>query len=286
MIPKGRGADPSPTGSRDGAADGEQPAADAAHGEGPGIERFRVRTRADVVSVLRGLLQQNALVTAYFGPGADFFVTALLAVDAEKGILVFDHGADARQNERLPRAPAARLETYAEHIRVEFSVGSITTVDFEGKPAFAAPLPPSLLRFQRRETYRVHVPRSRPIVCELPPTGDGGQPVLANVRDISIGGIALVDFPPGFRLVQGTVFERCVLTLTPDREDRRRARTRPRLPRAARRTRTGPAGGLPLPAPRRRGRSADPAPDQPARSRAARPRLTRATRAATGASRR
>jgi len=107
-----------------------------------------------------------------------------------------------------------RAETYAEHIRVEFSVGSITTVDFEGKPAFAAPLPPSLLRFQRRETYRVHVPRSRPIVCELPPTGDGGQPVLANVRDISIGGIALVDFPPGFRLVQGTVFERCVLTLT------------------------------------------------------------------------
>lgn len=214
MNPKGRGADPSAAGSRDGVADGEQPVVETAHGDGPGIERFRVRTRADVVSVLRGLLQQNALVTAYFGPGADFFVTALLAVDAEKGILVFDHGADARQNERLPRAPAARLETYAEHIRVEFSVGSITTVDFEGKPAFAAPLPPSLLRFQRRETYRVHVPRSRPIVCELPPTGDGGQPVLANVRDISIGGIALVDFPPGFRLVQGTVFERCVLTLT------------------------------------------------------------------------
>jgi c-di-GMP-binding flagellar brake protein YcgR len=214
MNPKGRGADQGPGSPRDGAVDAERPAAVPDHGDAQGIERFRVRTKADVVSVLRGLLQQNALVTAHFGPGADFFVTALLAVDAENGMLVFDHGADARQNERLPRAPAARLETYAEHIRVEFSVGSIATVEFEGKPAFAAPLPPSLLRFQRRETYRVHVPRSRPIVCELPPAGEGGQPVLANVRDISVGGIALVDFPPGFRLVQGTVFERCVLSLT------------------------------------------------------------------------
>ena len=178
-----------------------------------GTERFRVRTRAEVVAALRSLLQQNALVTVYFGPGADFFVTALLAVDADNGVLLFDHGADARQNERLPRAPAARLETYAEHIRVEFSVGSITTVQFDGKPAFAAPLPPSLLRFQRRETFRVHVPRSRPIVCELPPAGDAGQPVLASVRDISVGGIALVDFPPAFPLVQGTVFDRCVLRL-------------------------------------------------------------------------
>jgi c-di-GMP-binding flagellar brake protein YcgR len=38
--------------------------------------------------------------------------------------------------------------------------------------------------------------------------------VLAHVRDISIGGIALVDFPPTLQLVQGTVFERCVLRLS------------------------------------------------------------------------
>ena len=179
----------------------------------PDTERYRVRARTEVIAALRGLLQQNALVTVHFGPGPDFFVTALLAVDADRGLLLFDHGADARQNQRLPRAPAARLETYAEHIRVEFSIGSIATVEFEGKPAFAAPLPPSLLRFQRRETYRVHVPRSRPIVCELPPAGEAAQPVLANVRDISVGGIALVDFPPAFPLVQGTVFDRCVLRL-------------------------------------------------------------------------
>ena len=180
------------------------------------LERFRVRTRAEIVAILGGLLQQNALVTVYFGPGPDFFVTALLAVDAERGTVVFDHGADPLQNQRVPRAPAARLETYAEHIRVEFSVGSITTVDFEGKPAFAAPLPPSLLRIQRRETYRVRVPKSRPIVCELPPAGGSSQPVLAHVRDISLGGIALIDFPPAFALVQGTVFERCGLRLTND----------------------------------------------------------------------
>jgi len=188
---------------------------DSAHPGAPDQEheRYRVRTRAEVVAALRGLMQQNALVTVHFGPGPDFFVTALLAVDADRGLLLFDHGADPRQNERLPRAPAARLETYAEHIRVEFSIGSIVTVEFEGKPAFAAPLPPSLLRFQRRETYRVHVPKSRPIVCELPPAGEAAQPVLASVRDISIGGIALVDFPPAFPLVQGTVFDRCVLRL-------------------------------------------------------------------------
>jgi c-di-GMP-binding flagellar brake protein YcgR len=185
-----------------------------AHAAAGELERFRIRTRAEVVAILGSLLQQNALVTVYFGPGADFFVTALLAIDAERGTVVFDYGADARQNQRLPKAPAARLETYAEHIRVEFSIGSISTVEFDGKPAFSAPLPPSLLRIQRRDSYRVHVPKSRPIVCELPPAGSGRQPVLAHVRDISVGGIALVDFPPAFELVQGTVFERCALRLS------------------------------------------------------------------------
>jgi c-di-GMP-binding flagellar brake protein YcgR len=187
---------------------------DHGHGDGAETERFRVRTRTEILAILRGLLQQSALVNVYFGPGPDFFITALLAIDAERGTVVFDIGADPRQNERLPRAPAARLETYAEHVRVEFSVGPVTPVLFDGMPAFAAPLPPSLLRIQRRETYRVRVPQARPIICELPPASGSAQPVLARVRDISVGGVALVDFPPTFELVQGTVIERCVLQLT------------------------------------------------------------------------
>ena len=178
------------------------------------LERFRVRARAEIVGILRGLMDQNSLITVYFGPLQEFFVTALLAIDAETGTLVFDCGADARLNARLPKTPAARLETFVDHIRIEFSIGSITGIDFDGKPAFRAPLPPSLLRIQRRETYRVHVPRSRSIVCELPPANDSGQPVLAHVRDISIGGVALVDFPAALVLLPGTVFDRCALRLS------------------------------------------------------------------------
>jgi c-di-GMP-binding flagellar brake protein YcgR len=189
----------------------ERPSTPADSGE---LERFRVRIRAEIAAVVRELLQQNCLVTVYFGLTQEFFVTALLAVDADGGSFVFDCGADARQNARLPRAPAARLEAYIDHIRIEFSIGSIVAIDFDGKPAFRAPLPPSLLRIQRRESYRVHVPRSRSIVCELPPASESGQPVLAQVRDISIGGIALVDFPPAFALVPGTVFQRCSLRLS------------------------------------------------------------------------
>lgn len=177
------------------------------------LERFRVRTRAEILSILRSLMDQNSLVTVYFNGGHDFFLTALLAIDDGGATLTFDRGTDERQNQRLSRAPAARLEAYLDHIRVEFSIGTIATVGFEGKPAFRAPLPPSLLRIQRRESYRVHVPISRPIVCELPPAGATGQPVLAQVRDISIGGVALVDFPAAFQLVPGTVFEHCRLHL-------------------------------------------------------------------------
>ena len=174
-----------------------------------------MRARAEIVGILRDLMHQNSLITVYFGPQQEFFVTALLAIETDSGMLVFDCGADAKLNERLPKAPAARLETYVDRIRVEFSIGSIAPVDFEGKPAFRAPLPPSLLRIQRRETYRVHVPRSREIVCELPPANESGQPVLAHVRDISIGGVALVDFPAAMQLLPGTVFDRCALRLSP-----------------------------------------------------------------------
>jgi oligoendopeptidase F len=48
------------------------------------------------------------------------------------------------------------LETELAELEQKYNqiIGRMT-VEFEGKPAFAAPLPPSLLRFQRRETYRV-----------------------------------------------------------------------------------------------------------------------------------
>ena len=177
-------------------------------------ERFRVRSRAEVTGILRALLDRDSLITVYMAGSRESFVTALLTIDGETGTFTFDYGNDARMSERLPRAPAARLEGFLDHIRIEFSVSNIAAVEFDGKPAFRAPLPPSLLRIQRRDSYRVHVPKSRPILCELPPVDETGEPIRTMVRDLSVGGVALVDFPPGFALTRGTVIEGCRLHLS------------------------------------------------------------------------
>lgn len=161
-----------------------------------GDDRYQVRSALEIGKILRGLIAHRALVTAHAGEHGAFFVTAVLEVDDDDGTIVCDYGVDAALTERLLRAPSLTFVTQLDHVRVQFEVDAAVVEDYEGGPAFRVSLPDVVTRLQRREHYRLKVPRGRPLYCQVLPSGDtddapAAKRIAIPVYDISCGGVGL-----------------------------------------------------------------------------------------------
>jgi flagellar brake protein len=192
----------SPLGDRDAAAD-----------EIGDVSRFRIHSQMEIIALLRAIAAHRELVTVGFGGSDDFILSVVLAVDDDAGTVVLDHGADPNAMRRLLRAPRLRVVTQLERVRVQFQAGSAQTVVHDGGPALRMRLPESVLRFQKRDTYRLKVPLSRPLICEIPPGESGAARAEVRVRDISIEGVGLTDYPRGFHVVAGIAWQGCRIRL-------------------------------------------------------------------------
>ena len=147
---------------------------------------------------LRRLADRHEQVGVEFDQ-RDFIVTVLLEVDVEGNRIVCDYGADANAMNRLMRADALHFATQLDHIRIRFDSGPAVVTHYADAPAFVIALPQSILRMQRREGYRLHVPLGSPLRCEVSDPDAPGKRLSARVRDISICGMSLVDCPSGGR---------------------------------------------------------------------------------------
>ena len=175
-------------------------------------DRFRIRSRMEIVSLLRAVSAHREIVTVQFGGGQDFVVSAVLGVNPDFEEVVLDYGADEPAMQRLLRSPRLRVSSQLDHVRLSFTAGAAEAVSFEGGKAFRVRLPDSLLRFQRRDAYRLKIPLGRPLLCHVPAPG-GGAPLAVKVRDISVAGIGLVDYPPSLVVGMGTVLAGCRINL-------------------------------------------------------------------------
>jgi c-di-GMP-binding flagellar brake protein YcgR len=191
--------------------------------DSPALEPFMVYARVEILAMLRQLLEQGVLVTAYCGPadgggarspGSDgFAVTVLLAVNPEFEEAVFDNASDARAQRRLLAAERLTFVAFIHQVKVQFSTHRAEPTLFEGRPAFRVRVPDALLRLQRREAFRVRTPLSRPAHCLVPYSEDGRQYEKLRLLDISVGGMALLTYPEKFDLTAGTTIEGCYLDL-------------------------------------------------------------------------
>jgi c-di-GMP-binding flagellar brake protein YcgR len=175
-------------------------------------DRFRIHSRMEIVGLLRAVSAHRELVTVQFGGAQDFVVTAVLAVNPDFEEVVLDYGADQAAMQRLLRSDRLRIATQLDHVRISFTADAAGAVSFEDGPAFRMRLPDSLLRFQRRDSYRLKIPLGRPLMCQVPSEG-GGAPLAIKVRDISVCGVGLTDYPPSFVVAAGQVLAGCRINL-------------------------------------------------------------------------
>jgi c-di-GMP-binding flagellar brake protein YcgR len=174
-------------------------------------DRFLVRSRVEIAFILRAIMHSGEIVTAHFGEGADFVITAILRVDAEAGYAILDAGKDAATNRRVVASRRVSFVTRQDKVKVQFQATDVRAIEFEGKPAFRIPLPEALLKFQRREYHRVETPVVRPVLCMIPRPD---APALATTLvDISLGGVCLTGYPADTRLEPGQEFDGCRIEL-------------------------------------------------------------------------
>jgi len=181
-------------------------------------DRYQVRGALEIAGILRRLITHRANVTAHGSDHGTFFVTAVLALDEDDDSLVCDYGVDAAATERLLRSPKITFITQLDHVRIQFSVTQAQRIDYEDGPAFRVPVPRVVTRLQRREFYRLRIPRGRPLYCEvkLPAAVDAAgsaKRVAFPVYDISCGGLALSGWPDDFTPTVGLDLPDCWMDL-------------------------------------------------------------------------
>ncbi|QJE00949.1 flagellar brake protein [Massilia forsythiae] len=174
---------------------------------------YEVGSRREIVALLCQISEKRQLVRLMIRGEGDACVTSLLAVDANSGTIVLDRSISREQNARIVGADKVVCETALDKIRILFNLQGLRETDFEGGLALAADLPPTLIRLQRREFYRMTTPVTNPVraTITLPPELGGAS--VFPLADISCGGVAMLDNKHQLNAAIGTSYPGCRIDL-------------------------------------------------------------------------
>lgn len=156
--------------------------------------KFLLYSKTEIVSILRALIQKGAMLTVYFDQGKSFLLTTLLALGQDNNGFILDLGSDNEMNNKALLADKLIFTTQVDKVKIQFSLNKLSPTSYDGRPAFRAALPETLLRLQRREYFRLSTPIASPIKCVIPMKRDDGSALVAEapLLDISGGGVGLM----------------------------------------------------------------------------------------------
>lgn len=155
----------------------------------PDEAQYRLTERVEILRALRSLIQQRAMVNAFFNMDNDMVLTSVLAVDADNDAVYFDYGANETLNRRMTMGEVTFMSSPGS-VKLQFSVPKVVIAMYDNMPAFRTPVPTKMRLLQRREYHRVSTPVGNPLICEMP-TPDGKR-IKMPLSDISIGGISMI----------------------------------------------------------------------------------------------
>jgi flagellar brake protein len=175
---------------------------------------YEVESRREIVALLRQIGEKRQLVHMLVKNAAHACITTVLEIDPDTNTVVLDRAVDRLQNERIIEAGTVRCETSLDKIRILFDAENLRPTLFEGNAALRADIPASLIRLQRREFYRMETPVSNPVRAIIPmAAGPGAENAVFPLRDISCGGISVLDNKRQLATAPGTILTDCSIEL-------------------------------------------------------------------------
>lgn len=173
-----------------------------------------LHSRGEIIQKLRQLGKNNSTIIIHFNGNA--ILSSVVDVLTDKNLLVLDCGVDEAINKKLTVNDHAIVKTDFQGITAQFSINNIRRARLKGNSCFACDLPDKVLWVQRREFYRVKIPLSMNVSCELI-HGDNNRAVYP-VLDVSTGGLALFDKNNELELEPGNLFHNSKLVLANEGE--------------------------------------------------------------------
>lgn len=156
-------------------------------------DNYEISARPEVLSILRGICDQGALISFSFNFGDDFLLTTILSISADGTAMILDRGANMKMNRKALLADRINCESRKENVKIRFVLHRLTAVSHDGREAFLAAVPDSLIRLQRRKHYRLAIPKASPLTACVPLRREDGVVMLlrAELVDISGGGMCI-----------------------------------------------------------------------------------------------
>lgn len=158
------------------------------------FSKFFLSNRREVIFYLNIMAKRHCLFTAYINEGANFFLTTIVAVDEEKGLIFLDPQQDEAWNTELAGAAQITLVANLDSVKMQIRLPALKITRLDGTNVLSAPIPVRMLRLQRREFFRLEPPHSHPIHCKLASNNADGvvQTFDLPLADISGGGACLI----------------------------------------------------------------------------------------------
>lgn len=97
------------------------------------------------------LVKRGCLVSAHIDAGQQFFLTAMVAVDEEKGEILIDPAQIETLNTAAGAARQITLAANLDRVKVQLRLGAMRESQFDGRRALSTDIPRTILRLQRRE---------------------------------------------------------------------------------------------------------------------------------------
>ena len=181
--------------------------------------QFLLTRPLEIISYLRSLEKQHAIITIYVDGGRSFFISSILSVDEAAGNLFLDM-ANSEEIRRLTESsPELTLTAILDKVSIQFRVKNQYAGTYDGRPALGIPQPKSLLRLQRREYFRLETPLAPALHCKLAYLREDNTTQTFNLTllDISGGGVSLMGKPEqAEQFLPGSIFPECRLEIPGD----------------------------------------------------------------------
>ncbi len=151
---------------------------------------FEISAPGEIQAHLKALLE-GALPFSLTPPGGPAVTTCLVGVDTASNSLAFSADLPFGALEALQRAKVAVAVAYNESVKFQLRLTDLSFREGEQGATLVCPIPPSMLRFQRRKSFRAKTPaRGGPMVRMQHPR-DASLKLALKVLDISTGGCGL-----------------------------------------------------------------------------------------------
>jgi c-di-GMP-binding flagellar brake protein YcgR len=148
---------------------------------------YALKSVTEIVSVLRNLERHNQFLQLSVPQTGTSLMVRLQQVGLHE-LVLDDPGADF--GHKIEAADHVTLEAFLDGVLIFFPLSRIQLQVNAGQSRLLAPLPSYLLHMQRRESFRVHLPVSNPLVCRAKVQE---KTLMLPIDDLGTGGLGLFD---------------------------------------------------------------------------------------------